>query len=63
MGEIGWKPTYAISPMRKKQQNPVPNNNEAPSIMKYGLTLNGQIVALCMHCAKGTPFTCRPYGP
>ena len=32
-------------------------NNDAPSIMKYGFLVqpNGQIVALHVHCAKGAP--------
>ena len=42
--------------MWKKHQNLLSNNNDAPSITKYGSLVrpNAQIVALSAHCAKCT---------
>ena len=38
-------------------KNLLSNNNDARSITKYGFLVRPtrQIVALCMHCAKGAP--------
>ena len=43
----------ATSPMWKKHQNLLSNNNNAPSITKHGFRVwsVARIVALCAHCA------------
>ena len=57
MCEKGWKLVklgeYAISPMWKKHQNLLSNNNDAENVTKYGFLVrpHAQIVALRVHCA------------
>ena len=57
MCEKGWNRVKlgenAISPMWKKHQNLLSNNNDAQSITKYGVLVrpHAQIVALRTHCA------------
>ena len=57
MCEKGWKwvklGENAISPMWKKHQNLLSNNNDAQSITKYRFLVrpHTQIVALHAHCA------------
>ena len=47
----------AISPMWKKHQNLLSNNNDAHSITKYGFLVQpyAQIVAMRAHCASAPP--------
>ena len=48
----------AISPMWKKHQNLLSNNNDAPSITKCGFLVrpDAQIVAPRTHCVEGPPL-------
>ena len=48
----------AISPMWKKYQNVLSNNNDAPLVSQsMGLWPHAQIVAVCAHCAKCAPIS------
>ena len=55
----------AISPMWKRHQNLLPNNNDAPSITKYGFLVwpnSCTARTLHTHCAVGAPYVIEPAG-
>ena len=56
---MGEKTKNAISPMWKEHQNqnPLSNNNDAPSVTKYGSLVqsDAQIVAVYARCPKCAP--------
>ena len=54
--KLGENPKTAISPMWKKHENPLSNNNDAQSITNgFLVQQDTQIGALHMHCAKCAP--------
>ena len=55
--KVGENPKMPYHPCERSINTYARGNNHAPSITKYGspIRLDAQIVALRLHCAKGTP--------